>query len=340
MNPKVSVIVPVYCVEQYLDRCVSSLLNQTLKDIEIILIDDESPDNCPQLCDEYANEDYRIKVVHKKNGGLGFARNSGLEVSTGEYVAFLDSDDFVDIDTYEWLYKNATKYNLDAIFYKYAMFSDAKDINERKNIEGLNILSGEKVTLHLSMEMIGSLPSEKKDRNVEMSSCTAFYKKSIINSNQICFHSERELISEDLIFNLDFLQKAQRVAFSQQCFYHYFVNTSSLTHQVRLDRVEKNIILYNYLSLRLAKMNNISDMDRLRPMRMLIGYCRSSILQVLKSNLSKREKVAWIRKVCSNPIWKEIYSVYPVKKMPPKYALFLFAKRFHFYKLLIMMSKI
>ena len=84
---KVSVIVPVYNVEKYLDRCMQSLLNQTLKDIEIIMVDDGSPDNCPKMCDDYAKQDSRVKVIHKKNAGLGLARNSGLEVATGEYVA-------------------------------------------------------------------------------------------------------------------------------------------------------------------------------------------------------------------------------------------------------------
>ena len=87
--PKVSIIVPVYNVEKYLDRCMESLLNQTLNDIEIIMVDDGSPDNCPQMCDDYAKKDSRVKVVHKVNGGLGYARNTGLDVATGEYVALL-----------------------------------------------------------------------------------------------------------------------------------------------------------------------------------------------------------------------------------------------------------
>ena len=95
-RPKVSIIVPIYNVERFLDRCMDSLLNQTLKDIEIIMVDDGSPDNCPQMCDEYAKNDSRVKVIHKKNAGLGMARNSGLEIATGEYVAFVDSDDYVD----------------------------------------------------------------------------------------------------------------------------------------------------------------------------------------------------------------------------------------------------
>ena len=100
---KVSIIVPIYNVEKYLHRCVDSIINQSHKDLEIILVDDESPDKCPEMCDEYAKQDSRVKVIHKKNGGLGYARNSGLEIATGEYVAFIDSDDYVEPDMVEKL---------------------------------------------------------------------------------------------------------------------------------------------------------------------------------------------------------------------------------------------
>ena len=95
MNPLISVIVPIYNVEKYLARCVDSIVNQTYKNLEIILVDDGSPDLCPQMCDDYAEKDSRIKVVHKKNGGLSDARNAGMAVSTGEYISFIDSDDYV-----------------------------------------------------------------------------------------------------------------------------------------------------------------------------------------------------------------------------------------------------
>ena len=90
---KVSVVVPVYNVEKYLDQCMNNLVNQSLQEIEIILVDDGSPDRVPEMCDEWAMKDNRIKVIHKKNEGLGYARNSGLEIAMGEYVTFVDSDD-------------------------------------------------------------------------------------------------------------------------------------------------------------------------------------------------------------------------------------------------------
>ena len=93
MNPKLSVIIPIYKVENYLERCVKSVLNQDYRDFEVILVDDGSPDRCPQICDDLARMDDRIVVVHKTNGGLSAARNSGIEIAKGEYLVFLDSDD-------------------------------------------------------------------------------------------------------------------------------------------------------------------------------------------------------------------------------------------------------
>ena len=118
-QPKVSIVVPIYNVESYLERCIQTLLNQTLKDIEIILIDDGSPDHCPQICNEYAQKDSRIKVIHKKNAGLGYARNSGLEIARGKYLAFVDSDDYVEANMYEILYNKIKDSNSDVVFCNY-----------------------------------------------------------------------------------------------------------------------------------------------------------------------------------------------------------------------------
>ncbi len=112
-QPLISVIVPVYNVEEYLDKCVESLVNQTYENLEILLIDDGSPDRCPQMCDEWAQKDNRIKVVHKENGGLSSARNAGLDNCAGEYVGFIDSDDWVDLKFFETLYNNLVEDDAD-----------------------------------------------------------------------------------------------------------------------------------------------------------------------------------------------------------------------------------
>jgi glycosyltransferase involved in cell wall biosynthesis len=113
MEYKLSLIIPIYKVEKYLNRCVDSIINQTYTNLEIILVDDGSPDNCGIICDKYAVSDSRIKVIHKPNGGLSDARNAGLDVATGEYIGFIDSDDFIHPGMYENLLKRAGKYNAD-----------------------------------------------------------------------------------------------------------------------------------------------------------------------------------------------------------------------------------
>lgn len=113
--PKISVIVPIYRVESYLPGCLDSILNQTFRDLEVILVDDGSPDRCGAICEEYAKQDSRIRVIHKENGGLSSARNAGLDIAEGEYVAFVDSDDTVTLDCYEKLFRCAEKYDADLV---------------------------------------------------------------------------------------------------------------------------------------------------------------------------------------------------------------------------------
>lgn len=103
MQPLISVIVPIYNVEKYLNKCIESIVNQTYKNLEILLVDDGSSDNCPKICDDWAKKDERIKVIHKENGGVSSARNAGLDAAAGEYIGFVDSDDYIDSDMFEFL---------------------------------------------------------------------------------------------------------------------------------------------------------------------------------------------------------------------------------------------
>ena len=117
MSVLVTVVIPIYNVEQYLDRCIDSVVNQTYKNLEIILVDDGSPDNCPAMCDAWAQKDSRIKVVHKENGGLGYARNSGMEVATGKYIFFFDSDDSIELTLVEKCVNAAKEHNSELVIF-------------------------------------------------------------------------------------------------------------------------------------------------------------------------------------------------------------------------------
>lgn len=112
---QLSVIVPVYNVEQYLKQCIDSILNQTFKNFELILVDDGALDSCPQICDNYSKHDDRVKVIHKKNGGLSSARNAGIKVAKGKFLTFIDSDDWISKNYFEEMMKEQDKYNADII---------------------------------------------------------------------------------------------------------------------------------------------------------------------------------------------------------------------------------
>ena len=113
----VSVVVPIYNVERYLDRCIESIVNQTYTNLEILLIDDGSPDHCPEMCDEWAKKDHRIRVIHKKNAGQGMARNTGIENASGEYICFFDSDDYIDKCLIEKSYQVICEEKADIVLY-------------------------------------------------------------------------------------------------------------------------------------------------------------------------------------------------------------------------------
>ena len=189
--PIISVIVPIYKVEQYLDECIESLVNQTYKNLEIILVDDGSPDSCPQLCDEWANKDTRIKVIHKPNGGLSDARNAGIDVATGEYIGFVDSDDFVDVHMYEKLLEgfsmaeDVAVTSIKVLSYKNGVtepFGKTWDISKRRIIKGIDFAA----------KMIS--------QECCFTAWNKLYKRTILN-NEVRFRIGRN--NEDTLFMFD-----------------------------------------------------------------------------------------------------------------------------------------
>lgn len=226
--PKVSIIVPCWGVEKYLDRCVESLVNQTLQDIEIILVDDESPDRVPEMCDDWAKKDRRIKVIHKKNGGLGLACNSGIEVATGEYLAFCDSDDWVDAKMYETMYEASERYSADVIYTGLKRVNiDGLEIGRLSHFNDLRVFNGRTEVDQLLRDMISPAPSVKEERLIQVSAKVVLYRHRIIEENSIRFVSEREYPSEDLIFNIDYLAHSNIACVLPSYFYNYQVTPNN-----------------------------------------------------------------------------------------------------------------
>lgn len=308
--PLVSIIVPIYNVEQYLDRCMNTLVNQTLKDIEIIMVDDGSPDNCPKLCDEWAKKDNRIRVVHKKNGGLADARNAGLDVAIGKYIAFVDSDDFVKTDMYETLYNNAEKENADTIYCGFYNFWNDDKIKEFRNVEKATIFKGDKL-VDFSLDFVGSPVNEKKDWKYEMSVWHSLYSNEIIQKHNIRFRSEREILSEDIIFQELYLPHAKKVVYIPESLYYYcFNNTSSLTRaKYDSSKYTRMIALYHCL----CDLTRDRDPKCWRAQRFLIAYMRANAYKIVSSVFSHKDTIKYLKDYNSKSVWNQID--YPINTL-------------------------
>ena len=322
MKPIVSIIVPIYNVEQYLDRCMDTLIHQTLNNIEIIMVDDGSPDGCPDICDRYSKLDKRIKVIHKHNEGLGLARNSGIEMAEGEYIAFVDSDDFIELDMYEKLYNIAIKFGADVVISGGFIDEKIDGTTLVNNImETVDVFEGN--TRELALKMLGSEPNFKRDYIYEPSCCKGIYKLSILKENNIRFHSERELISEDYVFHLDLFQVTSNAVCVPECYYHYCQNGVSLTKTYHEDRFRRNIKFYKYITKYLLDLK-YSKEDLKYADRILLAWARIAISQIsahykwYDKNLKKE-----ILAICNDETLKNVLSYYPSYKLPIKHRIFV-----------------
>lgn len=319
---KISVIIPVFKVEKYLSECINSVLNQTLKDIEIILVDDESPDNCPKMCDDYAKVDSRVKVIHKNNAGLGLARNSGLEVANGKYVAFLDSDDIIDLDAYEILYNTAEQNDLDMLCFSYNRFADNGFKTTLKYDANLEVL---KDKMHIRQSALGIFDHAGLTvRPIGGSSCMALFKRSIIEQHHLRFVSEREYISEDFIFTFMFSINSNKVGLLPNTYYHYRLNWNSLTKVVRLDRMAKAELYANYVSSIILKMGFTQQETRFA-IGYYIGIARTAAISVFQSHLSLREKKKWFKEQVNSEFFQDVKKSYPISILPVKQKVCLWA---------------
>lgn len=233
----VSVIVPVYNKEKELVRCVESLMNQTLDGIEIIVIDDGSTDHSPQLCDELKQKYSNMSVLHIKNGGLGNARNKGIGAAAGKYIAFVDSDDYIENENYlKTLFETSERLALDLCFAG-RMVKVSKRSRQVGKIASDNIvnklISEPSEIERLKPALIGRNGGQLFLSN---SACAALYRREIIVSEGICFKNEKEYISEDLIFNIDFMEHTRRLYVENVEGYCYWYNSESLSRSYNKDR--------------------------------------------------------------------------------------------------------
>lgn len=245
---KVSVIVPVYNVEKYLKRCLDSLINQTLSDIDIICINDGSKDSSLQILEQYAQKDSRIVIYNQENSGLSVARNTGLEHASGEYIGFVDSDDWVDLDFYEKLYNSAKNNNAD--------IAVADFIREHPNKKPKR--------LKLKEEKIYTTPEDKfMICKVHREGCVwnKIYRTEFIHSINLKFVPK--MYYEDRDFTIRSLYFSKKLVTTPNTYYRYFVNPKSIVNKRRNYIQDEHYILVRQQVLQFIKEHNIKVPDRL-----------------------------------------------------------------------------
>ncbi|MBQ8163799.1 MAG: glycosyltransferase [Clostridia bacterium] len=304
----ISIIVPVYKVEKYLKECIDSILNQTYKNFELILIDDGSPDNSGKICDEYAEKDNRIKVIHKENGGVSSARNTGLDNTSGEYITFIDSDDFVDKRYLEVLYSTLKENDTNISICRFAKYTHSSFIIFNEIFpEKINISFNDKYFLNFFARYFSF------KNNIFGSACRTLFKKDIINN----FRFSNDIkISEDLLFIVNVVYNSQSISFTNEALYFYRIDNTSASTSYKKNFLKSQCNLSNELTKLFSKINNkYFDKILKRYKALLCYYLLSNEIKFRKSNVEYKQNLKEIRK---SELYKHFKLFSGIKILKPK----------------------
>ena len=332
-QPAVSIIVPVYNVSMYVEKCLQALVGQSLNNMEIILVDDGSTDTSGQICDQYAEKYQNIKVIHCENNGLGMARNRGLEIASGEYVGFVDSDDFISQRMYEILYRNAIENEADISYCAWKRFTVEEPtgeslIEDDENHLQLQMWSGKEDIRQYLLDRIGRPPVCREDNFYGATVCGGIFRRQLLEEYSIHFESEKVFIAEDMLFDIDVILRCRKVVHCDAVLYFYRYNPASLTTVYRLDRFEKNVILYREMYNRLSKEFLTEDCFHSMS-RYLLTAARIGIIQeaaFIKTNGREYARKK-IKEICNCKEVQTILKKYPYKLLPPKYRYLCFLEK-------------
>lgn len=312
----ISVVVPVYNVEKYITKCVDSIIDQTYTNLEIILVDDGSPDKCGEICDKYAKTDKRIKVIHKKNGGLSDARNAGIVNSKGKYITFIDSDDYIDSNYVELLYKTIIENDADISIASHRVLYNKKQIDKSTNKEFCT--NSEEI-----------LEKILYDDGVDLSSWGKLYKIELFND--IKFPVGR--VYEDSATTYKLVDLSEKIAVCSKAVYNYvirnnsisnnsftkkkldlIISTKEMTDFVKkkypdLEKAANRRLMYSYLST----LSQLAMSKKKFPnqQKEIMAYIKNNRFNILKDKkVPKRDKVAIITTIFGFKAYQFVWDVY------------------------------
>lgn len=285
MDPLISIIVPIYKVEKYLRKCIESILNQTYENLEIILVDDGSPDNCSEICEEYAKKDNRIVVIHQENGGLSKARNTGLEIAKGEYIGFVDSDDYIASDMYETLYREIKENDAQMSICRFYIVDE----------DGNFLHDSIKINIEEDIKILDKCEAMKEmliDKNIRGYVWTKLFKKECFEN--LKFPEGKNY--EDIAISINAFEKTDKVVFINKQKYYYLQRETSIDHNLSEknldDAIEMSYERYKYVKekyLELKEYNIYAFIHRilcayqgLKNMNYMNSYYRKEYLDMIE----------------------------------------------------------
>lgn len=312
---KLSVVIPIYNAERHLQKCIDSILNQTERNIEIILVDDGSRDDSLKICQKYAKIDRRIRVIHQENSGVSAARNEGIRLSYGKYIGFVDSDDWIEPDMYERLLEEAEKVSADVVMCDVTTVYD-NGRNQADTITQLSrnqILEKSDFTPSLLLEMAGS-------------ACRCIYKNSKYNDKlrkQSFVFPLGVKFSEDRVFNIYAFGYANQVVYIKESYYNRYVNEKSAVHRFHEDFFEAYKKAMREIEKAIRVVWDDKPEYQIAYLSQLIDGALMAICNFYykTSTLNYHERKNAIKKVCVDPMLQDAIKLVGVKKIEVKWIL-------------------
>ena len=309
MDPLVSVVLPIYNVEKYLDDCISSVINQTYRNLQIILVDDGSPDNCPQKCDAWSKKDERIQVIHQENQGLGEARNSGISYALGKYIFFYDSDDYLNLNLISKCVCCAERYNADFVIYGFSdVTMEGNYICDYIPVPSKNVIRGNEIKTLFIKQLYANNKYKGEDWNIRISAWNCMFSKSIVDERNFRFVSERKIISEDIYSMLSYYTYIKTAIIIDESLYYHRINKQSLSHTYREDRFQKLTYFYEQLTI-LCRELKLDDETVSLMANPYISGTIDAIKMIVRSENPYSKKLALLSNIVFNDKFNEAISL-------------------------------
>jgi len=306
------VIVPVYKAEQYLERCVRSILNQTFHNLELILVDDGSPDQCPVMCDNFAMKDARVRVIHQKNAGVAAARNAGISAAKGEYITFIDSDDYIDTEMYKSMMEIARNYNCD-----FVMCDCLKEFGDYTELYTHDIRGGYYSRTQMEQEYFPHLLiMENVEYPPTISNCLCLCRLNQENRKKLRYEDGIRY-SEDLLFGAQMMYQANSFYYMKgKAFYHYnCMNQQSATHTFVPDKWNDYLKLHKCIQ---EQFSNYMEFDFGEQIdKVLLFFIYNAVGDLTgTTELDRRTKIKKVKEILSSEAVRDMFRRIKVLKLP------------------------